>query len=1236
MAVALSSFARAPFTHKDFKQSKSAGKSTPACLPGAHPRTFRRPDLMSRLAPRATLTPAPGAANQPPAPKLPALDAANTGIQIAGVRLPYNHAPLHPEAVPTAQQARMLVTPSMQESMRFLCKSWVDRVPVKLEGATGVGKTAAIRYLAHATHSEYVRVNLSYFTEVEDLLGRYVGGTSEYSAAKLHKKSDEEICQVARNLGLLPNGGREALIALIVQEQGKIRWVDGPVVKALKSGAVLLLDEINLARPEVIEALNGLFDRGQLMSGRDVQEIKAHENFRVFATQNPSSYAGRQDMSAALSSRWSTLIWEPLPANELFSIVQDRYKTGIPPLLFANLCMAHTQLAELAEAGRLGQDRGGVAYTLRDLFKVADRYMRYRPLHTEAQMSDDYLVAREAFEVYLGGLEDPEDCQRVRTELNKVLRCINEDFYKGLELQRTATGWRLGDVTLDERSAGGAFVPSTDLVMTPTTLPIYARLLKALDMKENVALIGERASGKSAMAEAYAAHSKRRFFPEHFDAGMDGSRLIGTDTPQGWQDGLLLHAARGGGVLLADEFNLAPPEILERLNSLMDDERVLVLSEKEGERVGLHQDFCFIATMNPPKYAGRHKLSRAMLNRLTCIAVPTLESAQDLRPIVDHKLATRHGHVSAAVNAAIAGALVGLHTWASHAYKTGALGSTLRRKEVPDYSLRQVLYALRLMTRFSSEEGVVQALRDALTMGYAQQGSPADKQAVRAEIDSAVKQVELALGPDYVSPAAVDPVAAAADGSNTIFLHDGVYHGETKDGLAHGVGTEQFLDGTCYEGQFECGLRQGRGVLRAVDRIYSGDFAQGKLAGRGILRFASGDRYEGQFGNDTFHGKGTYFYADGGRFDGEFVEGQLVKGTAYTHDGRQRDYDTGASTKIEHTPVDAGVAKFKGDLFEIGLNTWVNSSPPQYRSQYAIAAKRMGQVRQQKSHILRLDGLQLESLPAEIADLAPHLHILVAGDNNFGTLPREIGLLTQLQNLNLEHSNVSPLTDDLGKLTQLTALNLANNDLHALPAAIGRCTLLQHLNLRCNALSALPTEVGLLVNLTKVDLDQNKLTALPDSVRNWQQVTQISLRDNLLTALPNDLSGWQNLVELYACNNQLQALPTSLEAMGNLKELWLEHNSLTKLPNVFGPLQRLKALRLLGNKIDKLPDSLVQCQALRTLSVSPKGGMWPKDAASMSLKRIVLPQTQGLGSRFEEGVFFVGMPMAFRFLVEWE
>lgn len=64
-----------------------------------------------------------------------------------------------------------------------------------------------------------------------------------------------------------------------------------------------------------------------------------------------------------------------------------------------------------------------------------------------------------------------------------------------------------------------------------------------------------------------------------------------------------------------DELNLAPSDILEALNRLLDDNRELLIPET-GEIVRPAPGFFLFATQNPPgAYGGRKPLSRAFRNR---------------------------------------------------------------------------------------------------------------------------------------------------------------------------------------------------------------------------------------------------------------------------------------------------------------------------------------------------------------------------------------------------------------------------------------------------------------------------------------------------------------------------------------------------------------------------------------------------------------------------------------------
>ena len=97
----------------------------------------------------------------------------------------------------------------------------------------------------------------------------------------------------------------------------------------MKDGSLLLLDEMSLAEDAVLERLNSVLEPSRTLtlaekggegtscvheSDSVVQtfssEIRAHEDFRIFATMNPGGDFGKRELSPALRSRF-TEIWVP-------------------------------------------------------------------------------------------------------------------------------------------------------------------------------------------------------------------------------------------------------------------------------------------------------------------------------------------------------------------------------------------------------------------------------------------------------------------------------------------------------------------------------------------------------------------------------------------------------------------------------------------------------------------------------------------------------------------------------------------------------------------------------------------------------------------------------------------------------------------------------------------------------------------------------------------------------------
>lgn len=87
---------------------------------------------------------------------------------------------------------------------------------------------------------------------------------------------------------------------------GGFEWVDGPLVRAVEEGKVLLIDEIGLIDPKVLSLVYGLMDgRNELTitQNPDRGTVKAKDGFYVVAATNPN--APGVVLSEALLSRFS-------------------------------------------------------------------------------------------------------------------------------------------------------------------------------------------------------------------------------------------------------------------------------------------------------------------------------------------------------------------------------------------------------------------------------------------------------------------------------------------------------------------------------------------------------------------------------------------------------------------------------------------------------------------------------------------------------------------------------------------------------------------------------------------------------------------------------------------------------------------------------------------------------------------------------------------------------------------
>ena len=140
----------------------------------------------------------------------------------------------------------------------------------------------------------------------------------------------------------------------------------------MRKGFWIVLDELNLAPSEVLEALNRLLDDNrQLYLPETQQLINAHPHFMLFATQNPAGlYGGRKMLSKAFRNRFFEIHIQEIPASELKEIIEKR--CSIPSSWASTLIEIMKDLQRIRQNSQIFAGRDGFI-TLRDLFKWADR-----------------------------------------------------------------------------------------------------------------------------------------------------------------------------------------------------------------------------------------------------------------------------------------------------------------------------------------------------------------------------------------------------------------------------------------------------------------------------------------------------------------------------------------------------------------------------------------------------------------------------------------------------------------------------------------------------------------------------------------------------------------------------------------------------------------------------------------------------------------------------------------------
>lgn len=511
-----------------------------------------------------------------------------------------------------------ILTASVRQNLKDLARIIsIGRLPVLLQGPTSAGKTSLIEYVAKRSGNFCLRINNHEHTDLQEYIGTY---TSDVS--------------------------------------GKLSFKEGVLVQAMRNGYWIILDELNLAPSDILEALNRVLDDNRELFIPETQTlVKAHPNFMLFATQNPPGlYGGRKTLSRAFKNRFIELHFSEIPKNELEVILEKRCL--IPKSYAQKMVKTMSELQINRERTTKG------SFTLRDLFRWGNRYTYADAKLMENKKYDwNQHLVDEGFLVLSSKIRND-------VEVEIIKKSLFNHFRKEIDFNNLFT---LHDDTslvtkhiLEKLKNHPNFA---NIVWTFNMNRMAVLVAKGIEFNEPILLVGPTGCGKTTVCQILADVNEMDLKILNCHMHTEGADFLGGLRPFRsednqnkqmekkqlfeWVNGPLVTSMLEGTYFLADEISLAEDSVLERLNCILEPERTLLLSEKGGANEKIISDsndttgefvitakpsFKFFATMNPGGDFGKKELSPALRNRFTEIWCRPTDNEEDLIKIAAHNL----------------------------------------------------------------------------------------------------------------------------------------------------------------------------------------------------------------------------------------------------------------------------------------------------------------------------------------------------------------------------------------------------------------------------------------------------------------------------------------------------------------------------------------------------------------------------------------------------------------------
>jgi len=197
---------------------------------------------------------------------------------------------------------------ALGEEVRIFEQCHARNLAVMLKGPTGCGKTRFVEHMAWRLQRPLVTISCHDDLTASDLIGRF-----------------------------------------LIRHDGTF-WQDGPLTRAVRSGALCYLDEVVEARPDTVVVLHPLTDyRRVLPIDKTGESIEAADGFQLVISYNPGYQRMLKDLKPSTRQRFVALDFDFPPPDREAQVV--RHESGAEHGTVAALVGLAQRLRALRDRG---------------------------------------------------------------------------------------------------------------------------------------------------------------------------------------------------------------------------------------------------------------------------------------------------------------------------------------------------------------------------------------------------------------------------------------------------------------------------------------------------------------------------------------------------------------------------------------------------------------------------------------------------------------------------------------------------------------------------------------------------------------------------------------------------------------------------------------------------------------------------------------------------------------------